>query len=264
MTLTAPESFAVGAQALDRTAKGSLWVQLETELRGRIERGDFDHRFPTDHELMEIYEVSRHTVRHAISSLDSQGLVTRRRGVGSAVNRSRFEQTLGSLYSLFQVVEGSGVEQRSVVLALELTTDEIAAAQLDCAPDTPLVHLARVRLAGDQPLALDRIWMPASLAAPLLEVDFSHTALYTELERVTGQRPRSGWERITPAVVQGADAELLGVEPGSAVFSLERLGVCQLCPLEWRVTLIRGDRFSFVADWSAGRHSDLRFETTAC
>jgi hypothetical protein len=28
--------------------------------------------------------------------------------------------------------------------------------------------------------------------------------------------------------------------------------------------LIRGDRFSFVADWSAGRHSDMRFETTAC
>lgn len=263
MTITTPESFAVGALALDRTASGSLWVQLETELRGRIERGDFDHRFPTDHELMEIYEVSRHTVRHAISSLDTQGLVTRRRGVGSEVNRSRFEQTLGSLYSLFQVVEAAGVEQRSVVLALELTTDAAAAGHLDCKPDTPLVYLARVRLAGDQPLALDRIWMPASLAAPLLEVDFSHTALYTELERVAGQRPRSGWERITPAVVHGPDADLLQVKPGSAVFSLERLGVCHLCPLEWRVTLIRGDRFSFVSDWSTGRRSDLRFETTA-
>jgi GntR family transcriptional regulator len=135
---------------------------------------------------------------------------------------------------------------------------------LGCAPETPLVYLARQRLAGDQPLALDRIWMPASLAAPLLEVDFSHTALYRELERATGQRPRAGWERITPAVVHGEDAHLLGVNPGSAVFSLERLGICAVCPLEWRVTLIRGDRFSFVADWTTGRHSDLRFETTAC
>lgn len=256
--------FSHGAHTLDRTSKGSLWVQLEAELRGRIERGDFNQRFPTDHELMEIYEVSRHTVRHAISSLDTQGLVTRRRGVGSEVNRGRFEQTLGSLYSLFQVVEAAGVEQRSVVLALELATDPVAAGHLDLAPDTPLVHLARQRFAGDQPLALDRAWMPASLAAPLLEVDFSHTALYTELERVTGQRPRSGWERITPAVVQETDAQLLNIEPGSAVFSLERLGVCQVCPLEWRVTLIRGDRFSFVADWSTGRQSDLRFETSAC
>jgi GntR family transcriptional regulator len=256
--------FAPGATALDRYASGSLWMQLEAELRGRIERGDFDQRFPTDHELMEIYGVSRHTVRHAISSLDTQGLVTRRRGVGSEVNKSRFEQTLGSLYSLFQVVEAAGVEQRSVVLALEVTTNPVAAQHLDCAPDTQLVYLARQRLAGDQPLALDRIWMPAALAAPLLEVDFSHTALYRELERATGQRPRAGWERITPSVVHGQDAQLLGVEPGAAVFSLERLGICQICPLEWRVTLIRGDRFSFVADWSTGRHSDLRFETTAC
>jgi GntR family transcriptional regulator len=255
--------FASGATALDRRASGSLWLQLEAELRGRIGRGDFEQRFPTDHELMEIYGVSRHTVRHAISALDTQGLVTRRRGVGSAVNKGRFEQTLGSLYSLFQVVEATGVKQRSVVLALQVTTNEVAAHHLGCTPDTQLVYLARQRLAGDQPLAVDRIWMPASLAAPLLEVDFSHTALYRELERATGQRPRTGWERITPAVVRGEDATLLGVEPGAAVFSLERLGICDICPLEWRVTLIRGDRFSFVSDWSTGRHSDLRFESTA-
>lgn len=262
MTLTAPEDFTTGAAALERGTKGSLWVQLEGELRRRIERGDFDTRFPTDHELMEIYQVSRHTVRHAISTLEIQGLVSRRRGVGSVVDRSRFEQTLGSLYSLFQMVEATGVEQRSLVRALRATTDEVAAARLDVSPDTDLVYLERLRLAGGEPLALDRAWMPAHLAAPLLEVDFTHTALYDELERATGRRPRSGWERITPVVVTGDDAEALGVTAGSAVFSLERLGLCDVCPLEWRVTLIRGDRFSFVADWTAGRHSDLRVESS--
>ena len=32
-------------------------------------------------------------------------------------------------------------------------------------------------------LALDRVWMPATIGAPLLKVDFSHTALYDEMAK---------------------------------------------------------------------------------
>ena len=49
---------------LDRADPVPLWAQLEAELRRRIDAGEFsDGRFPTDLELTEGYEVSRHTVR---------------------------------------------------------------------------------------------------------------------------------------------------------------------------------------------------------
>lgn len=242
----------------DRTSDRPLWAQLESDLRRRLETGEFDDRFPTDHELMEGYGVSRHTVRHAVSKLDADGIVTRRRGVGSAVDRTRFEQSLGSLYSLFQLVETTGATQRSEVLALERTTDVEAAGHLGVDVDTPLIHLARIRLANDEPLALDRLWMPAELAEPLLDVDFSRTAVYDELDRATGVRPTSGWERISPLVPTDADRARLGLPDHVAVFCLRRLGVASGRPVEWRVTLVRGDRFSFVADWTAGQSSSLR------
>jgi GntR family transcriptional regulator len=44
------------------------------------------------------------------------------------------------------------------------------------------------------------------------------------------------------------------------VFSIERLGTYNGEPLEWRVTTIRGDRFTFVADWTAGQRNELRFQ----
>jgi GntR family transcriptional regulator len=247
--------------ALNRSGPTPLWAQLEADLRERLHAGDFDERFPTDHELMEQYGVSRHTVRHAVSKLGADGLLQRRRGVGSAVDRHRFEQSLGSLYSLFRVVEASGAVQRSYVLTLTSTTDAEAAAHLGLEHDADLVHLARIRYADGEPLAIDRLWLPQFIAEALLTVDFTHTGLYDELELATGQRPSSGWERITPIMPSPDDRQRLGIDTDQAVFCLQRLACIDSQPVEWRVTTIRGDRFSFVADWTSGQSSSLQLTT---
>jgi GntR family transcriptional regulator len=236
-----------------------LWAQLESELRRRLESGEFDEGFfPTDHELTETYGVSRHTVREAVRHLNKTGLLKRERGRGTVVNRAEFEQSLGTLYSLFQSVESTGVEQTSEVLELEIVTDAAAASQLGLPEDAELVLLGRLRRAGGQPLAVDRAWLPRSLAEPLLDVDWSHTALYQELARIGSPTPNQGWERLTPMVPAPGDRGLLDLRKGDAAFFLERLGTNDGTPIEWRTTLIRGDRFRFVSDWTAGSRSSLR------
>lgn len=243
---------------LDRNSPMPLWAQLEADLRRRLEAGEFDERFPTDHELTESYQVSRHTVREAVRHLNRTGLLRRERGRGTVVNRTEFEQTLGTLYSLFQSVESTGVEQTSEVLRLEVVTSADAATNLGLDPDAALVLLARLRLAGGAPLAVDRTWLPRSIADPLLDVDWSRTALYAELARAGAPVPNQGWERLTPVMPSAEDRQLLGLSRGAAVFFLERLGSCNGRPIEWRTTVIRGDRYRFVSDWSAGGRSELR------
>jgi GntR family transcriptional regulator len=237
---------------LDRSNPMPLWAQLEAELRRRLDDGEFADRFPTDKELVAQYGVSRHTVREAIRHLNRTGILRRERGRGTVVDNAEFEQPLGALYSLFDSVESSGVEQRSDVLANERTTDEIVADRLGLAPDAPLYHLVRVRFAGDEPLALDRAWLPFGLAEPLLDSDFRHTALYDELERRCGVRPDAGWERIAPLVPGSADRESLQMRRGEAAFFLERFSSSGGSPLEWRTTIIRGDRYRFLSTFEAG------------
>lgn len=258
--MTTSDGFTSGARQLDRDGPVPLWSQLEVELRRRMEQGDFVERFPTDRELMEAYGVSRHTARHAVAQLGADGIVRRARGIGTSVDRRTFERSLGSLYSLFQVVEESGVAQHSEVRALEVVKDAEAAEHLGLEPDTDLVYLDRVRFAGDEPLAVDRVWMPARIASPLLAADFTHTSLYNELERAIGRRPNEGWERIIPAVPTSEEQEVLQLDADEAVFSLERLGTCGGVPVEWRITTIRGDRFTLVADWSAGQRNEIRLQ----
>ncbi|MCO4836402.1 MAG: GntR family transcriptional regulator, partial [Acidimicrobiaceae bacterium] len=65
----APPAIAANVARLDRSSPLPLWAQLETDLRRRLEDGEFDDAFPTDLMLTEAYEVSRHTVREAVRQL---------------------------------------------------------------------------------------------------------------------------------------------------------------------------------------------------
>jgi GntR family transcriptional regulator len=228
-----------------------LWAQLEAELRRRLTAGAFVERFPTDRELVETYEVSRNTARDAVDRLCAEGLLERHRGRGTFVRAPEFEQPTGALYSLFRSIEAQGVAQTSRVLQLEECVEPAAAQRLELAEGAPLVLLSRLRSAGGQPLALDRVWMPAEVARPLLDADFGRTALYDELAVRCGVVMVEGWERIRPVVPTAVERELLGQPDGEAAFTIERLGRSAGRVVEWRVSLIRGDRYAFVADWQS-------------
>jgi GntR family transcriptional regulator len=238
-------------QPLDRRDPLPLWAQLEADLRRRLAAGAFADRFPTDRELVAAYDVSRNTAREAVDRLCAEGLLERRRGLGTFIRPPEFEQPTGALYSLFRSIEALGVRQTSRVLQLEECVDHLAAQRLELAPHAPLVLLSRLRCAGDEPLAIDRVWLPAEVARPLLDADFGRTALYDELAARCGVAMVEGWERIRPVVPAAAERKLLGQPAGEAVFTIERLGRSADRAVEWRVSLVRGDRYAFVADWRA-------------
>jgi GntR family transcriptional regulator len=245
---------------LDRSNRRPLWAQLRDDLIARADAGEFVHAFPGELTLTAEYGVSRHTVREALRRLRADGLVTAERGrtprLGTA---TEIEQPLGALYSLFASVEAAGLVQRSVTRRLDIRADAVVATRLGLEGSTPLLYLERLRLAGEQPLALDRVWLPAALAAPLLTADFSHTALYDELAARCALRLKGGRERISAVVPTPAQRTLLGIDAETAAFAIERLGCAGGEPVEWRHSLVRGDRFSVVAEFSsrAGYRVDL-------
>lgn len=247
-----PSSQPPDQRPVNRNSPLPLWAQVETDLRRRLDAGEFEGRFPTDMELVEQYGVSRHTVRDAVARLTDDGLLERRPGLGTVVVRPQpFEQPLGSLYSLFRSIEEQGVEQRSRVLALDERRDPWAAERLELPSDAPLVYLRRLRYADDEPLVVDESWLPADITRPLLDADFTHTALYTQLTEQAGVRVESGWERIRPVIPNSDVRALLELPDDEAAFAVERLARDEVGrAVDMRLSLVRGDRYGFVARWS--------------
>ncbi|MGH3782900.1 MAG: GntR family transcriptional regulator [Pseudonocardiaceae bacterium] len=238
------------AATLDRASPVPLWSQLFKDLSRRLAAGAFTKHFPGEHQLMADYSVSRHTVREALRRLRENGTLESTRGRGTRVHVPEIQQPVGTLYSLFRVVESHGLEQRSDVRALDLRTDARVARILQLSDDAELVYLERLRLADDEPLALDHTWMPKDVAGALLDADLTHAGLYDELSARADTRLTGGHEHIQATVPTAEQRRILKIDKTVAVFFIERQGCFDNRPVEWRETLVRGDRFSFSAQWA--------------
>lgn len=245
-------------QALAR-GNGSLWLHLLADLRRRLDVGAFDGHFPSELALVEQYQVSRSTVRQALRVLREEGVLVAGRGrMPRIVGPVEIAQRIGTIYSLFEPVQAAGVPQRSVVCVLDVRRDGVMATRLGLEESTPLVYLERLRFAGPEPLALDKVWLPEQVAAPLLDVDFTHTALYAEYARLCGVAMTTGEEHIRAVMPTPVEQRLLGITADVALFAIERLGCSAGRPVEWRHTLLRGDRFTVTADIAA--HDGYRLQ----
>lgn len=125
--------------------------------------------------------------------------------------------------------------------------DGVVAARLGLEESIPLLYLERLRLADDLPLALDRAWLPARLAAPLLGVDLTTTSLYEQLAASCGLHVTGG-PRARPRVLAEPRRvpRARHLRRTTAVFTIERLERSGDEAVEWRTTVIRGDRFALT------------------
>ena len=249
--------------------RGPLWARVLEDLRRRLAEGEFAEHFPSDLELTQSYGCSRHTVREAVRRLQSDGLVERRRGLGSRVAPTEFEQPLHSLYSLARTVEATGERQRSEVRRLEVlparSAPAIVATHLCLDPDDPVVAIERLRFGGTEPLSLERSWLPERATAGIQPGDLTDGSLYDLLAERWHHRVTGGWERIRPVVPSAEESRVLRLPAGEAAFLVERLALAGELPIEWRRSLTRGDRYCFRADWAPapGAGSPLQLEPTA-
>jgi GntR family transcriptional regulator len=257
-------SVLLSSNPIDRSSPLPLWAQVLSHLRGRLQSGEIAEQFPTDEQLVAEYSVSRQTVREAVRRLTDEGLLERSRGRSTRVKT--FEHEAGSLGSLYEQVRRQGASQRSVVLTREVVRDAAAARQLSLAPDAELVHIERLRFADEEPLAIDRAWLPLGLAGQLLDVDLTDTGLYLELARVCGISDLHGSERIRPVIPSPPDRRTLMLPKGEAAFSLQRTThTGRSEPVEWRHSLVRGDRYTISVDSHSPRpgRAGLPWSTTS-
>jgi GntR family transcriptional regulator len=220
-----------------------LWKDIQDQLRARMARGDFADGFPGEMALMKEYGVSRATVRSALAPMRREGLISAHRGRPSAVVNVDGEQRFGPVYSLFAAVEDAGMKQHSVVNAARVRTNPLVAARLGLGAKAKLVFISRTRMADGEVFAVDDTWLLPSAAA-ILDADLTRTALYEVLTDLCGITLSAGTETLHAIATNAAQSGRLNCRRGTAAFFIERLGMAGNRPVEWRETIVRGDRFT--------------------
>jgi GntR family transcriptional regulator len=211
------------------------YVALREHLEAQIREGVYrpGQQLPTEHELMTLTKLSRHTVRSALDELRLQGLITRVPGKGTFVSTSSPSapkaRVIGSAASLFgfdltgplRIVE----PPQRVGEAVE-TEDRAAAEELDGDPGE-LGRIAYVRFVGRSPLGLWTIWLSPHVFGEvedrLSEIEEQPTSSVMRLvARETRREAHRAAQLMTAEAASPLVAERLGIDEGDPLLVVQR------------------------------------------
>ena len=199
--------------------------QISDWLREQIQEGVYedDDRLPSESELGERFDVSRITVRRALQTLESEGLLYRRQGLGSFVQDRRVHQPLVRLTDFVEDMEQAGITATSRLL--EMTHEPAGvdvARRLEVEEGQTVVRVERRRMGDDRPIAFDRTWLPVFYGHLLEGHDLDVDSIYHVLEREYDIPVLRGRYFIEAVNADPHVARHLEVSDGAALLLIER------------------------------------------
>jgi DNA-binding GntR family transcriptional regulator len=217
-------SLAMNSQwQLDRTSPIPLYFQIAESFKeaitdGALKPGD---RLDNELDLADQLGVSRPTVRQAVQRLVEEGLVVRRRGLGTLVTAPRIQRSV-ALTSLHDDLRSSGRHPETTVLsAIESPADAEFAAILAVPAGSPVLSVERLRYADGAPLALMHNYIPATVLGEQDAGQLAVSGLY-ELLRARGIELQAGEQTIGARKATPHEARLLEAPRGATVLTMTR------------------------------------------
>lgn len=239
---------------LDKRGPVPIYHQLKELIRQKIEDGEWASGalIPSERELCEQYDISRMTVRHALSELVHEGLLYREQGKGTFVAEPRITQELGQLTGFTQDMQTRSKTPGAKVLCVERQPAAPPTAQaLQIQPGRPLIVVERLRLADREPMAIEASHLSFRGCEELLQQDLSQS-LYQLLREEYQLIPTRAEQQIEADDCTSREAELLAVPPGSPVLRNRRTTYDQRDrPFEYTKSVYRGDRYIFHVELTA-------------
>jgi GntR family transcriptional regulator len=231
---------------LQSESSSPLYHQLMQRLSEDIERGVYPvgSRIPPEHELEELYKVSRVTVRRALSELTAEGLLERKQGKGTFVSTPRISQDLKNIHSFHDACKQNGLQGGTIVIHVKETeADSSDLKELGLKEGSRVLEILRIRTANGDPVVLEKNHF--SMAYAYLENENLSGSLYNVL-RDYGIEPKQAYHDISMTYASENQAKLLNVNAGAPLMKLHEVVYDQKGrPLHNSTQLIRGDRFVF-------------------
>jgi GntR family transcriptional regulator len=194
--------------------------------------------------MAESLKVSRITARQALDTLEQLGLVYREQGRGTFAAAPRQHHVEGfSSFSEYVIKRGRQPSSRIIKQEL-IDADESLQNLLKLKPDEQVLHLIRVRLTDDTPLALQSAHLPHRVCPGLENEDLGSRSLFETLREKYAVYPTWTEPQICAAPASETEAEFLELEPGAPVLVVSALTYTETFQVIEQVrTVYRGTEF---------------------
>jgi GntR family transcriptional regulator len=236
---------------LDHRSAIPLHVQFEQRMIERIQAGEWKpgDKIPSERDLMALSNISRATVRQAISALAHQNFLEKVHGAGTFVKHPKFEQPLNVTYSFSEQLRQNGFNLQDQLLERTLipATPEMA-TQLQIAEGEDVIYIHRLRLLDATPVMVSKAYIPYELCPGLLDDPFDHSLYQLLVNRYHLPIIRAT-ERLEAQSSDRELAQLLRISNRIPIMFVERIAhTSDDVVLHLGLNYIRGDMCYFRID----------------
>lgn len=221
-----PTTDAAEPVSLQRNDSVPLFTQLKQMLLVAIRDGQFaaGAPMPTETQLCEMFDVSRITVRRAVSELQNEGILEKRHGKGTFVTVQRIETGLMTLNGFSEAYSARGVDHHSSLLDKhEGVADARLSAALHIAEGAPVLHVQRLISTQIGPLTLDVSTFSTELFPGLSEMLADDVSIYGILRNRFGKQIEHVHRTINVKLAGRDETRVLGCNPGEPLFDMEKI-----------------------------------------
>jgi GntR family transcriptional regulator len=196
---------------LEKNSTTPIYIQLKNILKSAIMNGEIgqDEMIPSETQLAETYNITRTTVRRAISELAQENLLRKEHGKGTFVSLRPISYSMWNFSSFTDYAQKKGKVPISKVLSAEIIQ----------VGGKPYFKLERARgiKENDEELYLtvDTSLIPLDLFAGINTYDFEKRSLYDVMRKEFGINPSIVDVSIYPHIIDQRIADLFGIEAGT-------------------------------------------------
>lgn len=214
------------------------------QLLDRLDGMTAGDQFPPERDLAQELGVSRMTLRRAIDELVARGAVRRRHGSGVFALGPKLDQALIA-NSFTEDMRARGLTPGARTLSFEVSpAGSRIRRQLHLREGAEIVAISRLRLADDEPIALEDLNVPRALLPDLRAEHLEDRSFYELLREQHGIHVAHSVQTIEPTVLDDEEAGHLDVPVHTPALLFERTSrSADGTLIEFVRSVYRGDRY---------------------
>ena len=229
-----------------------LHKQAEDLLRELIESDEYKNgkMLPKEVELAEQLQISRNTLRQAINQLVFEGLLIRKKGVGTKVARKGITGGVKNWHSFSQEMKMLGIEVKNYELRVYSTTPTKEIANFfGISEDQRCVVMERLRGNTSFPFVYFISYFNPRL--PISGEENFSMPLYDMLEQNYGIYVKTSKEEVSARLAGENKAAKLEISPNDPILIRKRFVYDENnVPVEYNIGYYRADSFTYTLEAS--------------